>query len=74
MVSSYGVNIMNAVTRDEYFTWVYPNWMVSDRHDIEYDVEIIYEDYLVAEGIDDVYDWLCEEYSDMDIYQLNLPQ
>lgn len=74
VVSSYGVNIMNAVTRDEYFTWVYPNWTISDSHDIEYDVDLVYEDYLTAEGIDDVYDWLCEEYSDMDICQLDLPQ
>lgn len=74
IVSSYGVNIMNAVTRDEYFTWVYPNCIVSDSGSFEYDTELIYEDYLTADGADGVYEWLCEEYADMSIYQLVLPE
>lgn len=74
VVSSYGFNIMNTVTRDEYFTWVYPNCVVSDGGSFEYDMELVYEDYLTADGVDGVYDWLCEEYADMNIYQLVLPE
>lgn len=77
VVSSYGVNIMNTVTRDEYFTWVYPNCVVSDSGSFAYDMELVYEDYLTADGVDGVdgvYDWLCEEYSDMEIQLLSLPK
>lgn len=74
VVSSYGVNIMNTVTRDEYFTWVYPNCIVSDNGSFEYDMELVYEDYLTADGVGGVYDWLCDEYADMNIYQLVLPE
>lgn len=74
VVSSYGVNIMNTVTRDEYFTWVYPNCVISGDGHFEYDVELAHEDYLTADGVDGVYDWLCEEYADMNTYQLVLPE
>jgi len=74
VVSSYGINIMNTVTRNEYFTWVYPNWTVSETHEVEYDSNLVHEDYLTADGVDDVYGWLCEEYSDMDIYPLTIIQ
>lgn len=74
VVSSYGVNIMNTVTRDEYFTWVYPNCVISGDGSFEYDIELVHEDYLTADGVGGVYDWLCEEYADMNIYQLVLPE
>ena len=73
VLTSYRVNIANAVERDNWNIWFYPDCSVSANNSLVYSEENEYTTYLSGENLDDIYDWICQEYSDMDITKLTLP-
>lgn len=73
VVTSYVVNIANMVEREEFVSWVYPNFSIDLSGSLSYDVEEEDEDYLGCENLTDVYEWMRNEYNDMLITELAIP-
>lgn len=74
IVTNYRVNIANWTERDEWTVWVYPDFGTDDNGVYTYPETKVYEDGLLAEDINEVYEWICKEYADMDITQLSIPE
>ena len=74
IVTNYRVNIANWTERDEWTVWVYPDFGTDDNGIYTYPESKVYEDGLLAQDISEVYEGICEEYADMDISQLSIPE
>lgn len=73
IITSYRVNIANAVERDNWVIWFYPDFSMEPNNSLVYSNEYEHDTHLLGENIGDIYDWICQEYSDMDITELTLP-
>lgn len=74
VVSSYEIVIWSTVDRIEYIAYVYPDCIIAEDGRFEYDAESVYDHYFTADSIDEVFNRLCENYDDMDIYSVSLPE
>lgn len=74
IITSYEKEITHGIKREEFIVWVYPNFTVDSGSNLHYEAENEYEDSLGSEELADVYEWICEEYDDMIITELELPQ
>lgn len=73
VIGHYNVNIANTSPRDEWVVCVFPDFVIDPNGGVSYDEANEYCDYLQAESLEVVYSWLCEEYYDMNIVQLDIP-
>lgn len=73
VITSYEKEITHGIEREEFIVWVYPNFTVDSDSTLHYEAENEYEDSLGSEKLADVYEWICEEYDDMMITELELP-
>ena len=73
VITSYEKEITHGIEREEFIVWVYPNFTVNSDNNLQYEVENEYKDSLGSEELADVYEWMCEEYDDMLITELERP-
>ena len=74
VIGHYNVNIANTAPRDEWVVCVFPNILLDDSGTPRHSAKDEYCDYMQSDSLDDVYVWICQEYYDMDIITLELPQ
>ena len=73
IVTNYRVNIANMAERDEWTIWLYPDFGMDENGEYAYAIEKVHEDGLLAEDMNEVYEWISKEYSDMEINELAIP-
>ncbi len=73
VVTSYRIDIHGMVQRDNWNIWAYPDFTLDADGQLTYSQEKEYEDFLLAEDRNEVYEWICKEYSDMMITELVIP-
>lgn len=71
--TSYTANILHTRDREEWFVWVFPDCAVDENGNLNFAKGKKYKHYLNSFDLDRMYAWLCDEYNDMDITELALP-
>lgn len=59
---------------ETWLVWVYPNFTFDDSGNLDYEAEHEYLQFLASDSMDDVQDWLFEEYKRMEITELDFPE
>lgn len=73
VVTSYKVNIANVTERYEYIVWFYPDFALNAAGTLVYETEAEHSDHLGSKNLEDVYKWICDEFDDMTVTELSIP-
>lgn len=73
VITSCRVNIGNWLERDQWSVWVYPDFYMNSEHVLMYETEKEHSNFIGEQTQSKVYEYVCEEYYDMDVYELNVP-
>lgn len=67
------VNIANWVERDNWCVWVYPDFYLDSENILTHEREKEHAHYIGEKTLNEVYEFICEEYQDMEVHALIAP-
>ncbi len=73
VVTCCRVNIGNAIERDSWFVWVYPDFYLDAGDAMNHETGKEHSHFIGEQTLSGVYEFICEEYYDMDIFELGIP-
>ena len=73
VVTCRRVNIGNWVERDSWTVWFYPDFSRNAENVMHYEEQKEHALFIGEQTLTTAYQFICEEYYDMDVYELGIP-
>lgn len=73
VVTSCWVNVANWQEREEWSAWVFPDFYIDSGNILNYEMEKEHSHFMGEQTLNDAYEFICEEYNDMEVYELSIP-
>ena len=73
IVTCCRVNIGGSVERDSWSVWVYPDFSLDASNVLSHEAEKEHSHFIGEQTLSEAYDYICEEYYDMDVFELSVP-